>query len=72
VLGSFAWNRNTIFGLTLLPAPAPLPTSVDGASVFFVDGGSMEGGDRTVVGVFCALWAVAITAGVGTHVGNLA
>jgi exopolysaccharide production protein ExoZ len=71
VFGSFAWNRYTIFGLTLLPlgdVPRPLAniewTLVYEVFFYALIAAVWTARSNRVLGGFCALWAIAITAGV--------
>ena len=70
VFGTFAWNRNTIFGLTLLPlgeVPRPLAniewTLVYEVFFYVLIAVVWMARSNRVLGWFCALWALAITAG---------
>jgi exopolysaccharide production protein ExoZ len=69
VFGRFAWNRGTIFGLTLLPlGDVPRPLSVEWTlvyEIFFYVLIALLWKFRSnrILGGFCVAWAVAITVG---------
>ncbi len=70
VFGGFAWNRGTIFGLTLLPLGAvPRPLSVEWTLVYEVFFYALIAllwtfRSNRILGGFCLAWAAAITVGV--------